>query len=238
MIINASIFFGCANTNNSADNQEIVYPERAPLDGIWMGEFDIGGKGPYDFTVLHIDGKAYAVSLNAKAMCVGTAKIDGENFISKYILFALDGGPFDWATITGKLKDENQIASHFVTLNGGDTGALNLAYNPIYDTPSSLGLTQGNWSFTDKDGLTTEILIEEKGTVSGYDSDGCEYLGYLDIINPAFNAYQIKLEISQCSSVDGEYEGVSFVENGQLNVHITNEKYALYFIFDHEPVAE
>ena len=232
------MIWGCATTPNTDNVKNAEVPKRAPLDGIWMGEFDISGKGPYDFTVVHLDGKAYAVSLRAKAMCVGTVKLDGENFISKYILFELDGGPFDWATITGKLKEKNQIASHFVTLNGGDTGALNLSYNPIYDTPSSLSITQGNWSFTDNDGLTTELFIEEKGTVTGKDSDGCEYLGYLDIINPAYNVYQIKVEISQCSSVDGEYEGVSYITNDQLNVHITNNKYGLFYAFDHEPLAE
>jgi len=181
---------------------------------------------------VHLDGKAYAYSQSAKAMCIGTVKLDGENYISKYVLFALDGGPFDWATITGKLKEENTIASHFVTLNGGDTGALNLSYDPIYDSPSSLEMTEGNWLYTDRDELTTELAIQAEGTITGHDSDSCEYLGYIKMINPTYNAYQIKVELSECGSVNGEYEGISFIENDQLTMQIANQKYSLFFAFD------
>ncbi len=238
LILLVSTTFGCASSNNKTNSQEKQLPEKAPLDGLWIGKFDIEGRGPYDFTVLQIDGTAYAISLQAKTMCVGTAQLEGENFISKYILFALDGGPIDRATITGKLDEENQITSHYVTLKGGETGALNLAYSSVYDMPSSFEITQGSWSFTDSDGLTTELLIANNGTVSGHDSVGCEYLGYLDIINPTYNAYKIKVEISQCGSVEGEYEGVSYVANDQLNVHITNENYGLFYTFDNAPIAE
>lgn len=238
-IILNSFILGCA-TSPSYDNktQEVDFPERKPLDGIWIGEFDIGGRGPYDFTSLHLDGEAYAVSLGAKAICVGTVKLDGKNVISQYLLFALDGGPFDRATITGKLKENEKIVSHFVTLNGGDTGALNLEYNQAYDTHSSFKLTQGGWSFTDDDGLMTKILIEDQGTLSGNDSDGCEYLGYLDIINPAFNAYHAKIQISECGSVDGEYEGVSYLKDDRLNLHITNKQYGLFYVFSQYQLDE
>ena len=226
------LIYGCATTNSESETQVAEVPERAPLDGIWAGEFDIQGRGPYDFTAVHINGHAFAYSPGAKALCVGTVKLDGENTISKYALFALDGGPFDLATITGKLKDENKIYSHFVTLNGGDTGALNISYDPIYDSPSSLQLTSGDWTYTDRDDLTTEFNIETEGTLTGQDSVGCEYLGYVDLINPAYNVYKMKLEVTECSSVNGEYEGVSFIQDNQLSVQIANQQYALFFLFD------
>ena len=223
---------GCASTTGEQTALGIEATVCAPLDGIWTGEFDISGRGPYDFTAVHLGGKAFAFSQRAKAMCVGTVKLDDGNYISKYVLFALDGGPFDWATITGKLKEENKIASHFVTLNGGDTGALNISYNSIYDSPSSLTATQGDWIYTDRDELTTEFSIAEDGIISGNDSDSCEYLGYIETINPTYNAYQIKVEISECGPVNGEYEGVSFIENDQLTTQIANEKYGLFFAFN------
>lgn len=232
LIICLQFVFGCATTGTDNIKEESKTSLRAPIEGIWTGEFDIGERGPYDFTAIHIDGNAYAYSQNAKAMCVGTVKLDGENYISKYVLFALDGGPFDWATITGKLKEENQIASHFVTLNGGDTGALNITYNSIYEIPSSLESTAGNWVYTDRDDLTTEFLIEANGTVDGIDSDNCEYLGYIDIINPSYNVYKVKLEVTECGSVSGEYDGVSFLQDDLMSVQIANEKYALFFAFD------
>ena len=173
-------------------------------------------------------------SLKAKAMCVGTVKYDGENFITRYLLFALDGGPFDWATITGKLKTESTLATHFVTSSGGDTGALSMVYNPVYESPSSLKIVQGNWSYTDTDDLTTELDITEDGTISGNDSDECSYLGYMEVINSNYNAYRIKVEASNCDSVNGEYEGVAFLEEQKLKLQIANEKYSLFFDFQRE----
>ena len=226
--------FGCASTNKESSEQAKDMSERLPIEGIWTGEFDIGGRGPYDFTAVHIDGHAFAYSQNAKAMCVGTAEFDGENFISRYALFALDGGPFDTATITGKLKEDTKLYSHFVTSSGGDTGALNIEYDPIYDESSSLELTVGNWIYIDRDDLTTEFSIDEEGTISGEDSDSCEYLGYIDVINSKYNTYKIIVEITECGSVSGEYEGVSFLRDNKLNVQLVNKKYALFFDFDHK----
>ena len=220
---------------DSENSESALVPTvREPIDGIWSGEFDIGGKGPYDFTAIHFDGKAYAYSLRAKAMCVGTVKLEHDNYVSNYALFVLDGGPFDLATITGKLKRQNEIAAQFLTLKGGETGALNLVYNAAYDSPSSLHLTAGSWKFTDRDALTTVFIIENEGTIKGHDSDNCEYSGSVDVIDPVYNAYQVNLTISECSSVNGEYEGVSFIENDQLSVQIVNEKYALFFAFDRQ----
>ncbi len=234
ILICLTAILSCANTSNQDDNQTISVAERAPIEGIWSGEFDIGGRGPFDFTAVHLSGHAFAYSQLAKAMCVGTVELDGENYISKYVLFSLDGGPFDVATITGKFKEDNKILSHFVTLNGGDTGALNLAYNPIYDAPSSLDLITGSWVYTDHDNLTTEINIENEGTLTGHDSDRCELLGYMDLVNPNYNAYKIKLEITKCGPVDGEYEGVAFLQNEQLSMQIANKKYALLYILDYK----
>ncbi len=229
------LFVACASTKVDDENA-LTTIDAGPLDGIWTGEFDIRGRGPYDFTAIHLNEKAYAYSLKAKAMCVGTLAFDGEHAIHKYILFELDGGPFDWATITGTLKkneqNQNLLASHFKTLNGGDTGALDIAYNEIYNQPSSLELTQGEWTYTDRDNLTTNFSVDKQGTIVGSDSDGCEFLGYMDIINPKQNAYRIKVEIKECSSANGEYEGVSFIADSTLTVQIANSQYALFYAFD------
>lgn len=233
-LISLLLLSGCVMTDTAPELQSAKVPTRAPLDGIWTGEFDIGGKGPYDFTAVHINDRAYAFSQRAKAVCVGTVALEGENYISEYILFALDGGPFDSAVITGKLTEGNKIDSRFATKRGGETGALHLTYNPVYDSPSSLTAVRGNWSYTDEDGLTTQFTIQDEGILKGIDSVGCEYSGYLGLIEPAYNAYQVQVEITSCGSVEGEYEGISFVSEEQLNVHLVNQRYGLYFVFDSE----
>ncbi len=229
---------GCATTDTEA-NIKAAAP-RAPLDGIWTGEFefDSGNRGQYDFTAVHLAAKAYAFSQRAKAVCIGSVQLQADNYASEYVLYALDGGPFDVATLTGKLTEGNKIASRFVTQNGGESGVLELTYNPIYNLPSSLSATQGGWSYTDGDGLTTEFLIQEAGTITGHDSIGCAYQGHLSIIDPSYNAYQIQVEITACGSVGGNYAGISFMQDRRLNVHLVNRRYGLFFAFSPKGASE
>jgi len=235
ILISLFLIASCTTSNTT---KEFAEPEvqQSPLDGIWIGEFDIRGRGPYDFTAVHLQDKAYAFSLKAKAMCIGTLSFDGEHLLNKYVLFALDGGPFDWANLTGTLEDNGEdpktISTYFKTLNGGDTGALKVAYSELYDQPSSLEYVKGDWSYTDRDELTSTISINEEGVLTGNDSDGCEYLGYMDIIDPKYNVYRTKLEVSECATVNDEYEGVAFINENTLAVQIANKKYALFYAFE------
>jgi len=221
--------------NEVDETEEKVTVTSEPLDGIWIGEFDIRGRGPYDFTAVHLQDKAYAYSLKAKAMCIGTLSFDGKHILNKYVLFALDGGPFDWANLTGTLEDDGEgpktIATYFKTLNGGDTGALNVTYSELYDKPSSLAYLQGDWSYADRDNLVSTISIDKDGVLAGSDSDGCEYLGSLEIINPDKNVYRAHVEVGECASVSDVYEGVAFLQDGALAVQIANKKYALFYAF-------
>ena len=205
---------------------------KSALDGIWVGSFDIRGRGPYDFHAIHVGERSTAVSNKAKAMCVGQVQLDDIYYYAKYNLYALDGSPFDYATITGELHD-GHIASHFVTLNGGDTGALQMTYSSLYDQPSSLALVEGDWKFIDRDGLEVSMSIQN-GEIIGADSDSCKYIGRLEVINPKYNAYNVILNISNCDSVNGEYQGLSYLDNTEhtiLRLDVGNEAYGFHFDF-------
>ena len=199
---------GCANQAVKEQPEEIA---KLPLDGIWEGSFDINRRGPYDFQAIHIGGHSTAVSYKAKALCSGNIKGEDGDYFALYNLYALDGAPFDEAKITGTLKD-GVIESYFKTLNGGDVGKLTMTYNPIFENDSSLELLEGQWSFTDRDGLVIDAQISE-GVLAGVDSDRCTYSGEFAIINPEFNAYGVKVSIANCHSVDGQYEGLAYIDN-------------------------
>lgn len=211
--------------------QEVeVYPDKTELDGIWVGSFDIRGRGPYDFYAIHVGEKSTAVSHRAKAMCVGKVRQDGSHYYSKYNLYALDGSPFDYARLTGDIE-LGKITSYFKTLNGGDTGRLVLTYSDIYEQPSSLDLLEGVWKYTDRDGLSYEVSIED-GVIQGKDSDECKYSGQMSLINPKYNAYKIEMNISNCASVNGLYEGLSYLdehESTYLRIDIGNENYGFHY---------
>lgn len=206
--------------------------EKTQLDGIWVGSFDIRGRGPYDFYAIHVGERSTAVSHKAKAMCVGQVKQNEDYYYAKYNLYALDGAPFDYARLTGEIK-EGRIESHFTTLNGGDTGRMQLDYSGLYEQPSSLAFLEGQWNFTDRDGLMFNLAIES-GVISGADSDDCEYSGNISIINAQYNAYDVVLVISNCDSVNGEYKGLSYLDNEAetfLRIDVGNESYGFHYDF-------
>ena len=207
----------------------------ASLDGIWRGDFDIEGRGPFDFTALHVNGRAYAYSRRAEALYSGSVERDGETVTSTYTLFLRGGLPLDVAIITGELKEENRIASHFVTMNGRNTGALDLAYDAAYDTPSSLRRLSGVWSYIDSNDQMIEFQIDTGGQIRGHDSKNCEYLGTLDVIDPDHNAYEVGMQVRGCGSVSGAYEGASFMEGDQLSMLVSNVNRALFFQFAPSP---
>ena len=190
---------------------EVSDPDSAPssrvsLDGIWKGDFDIEGRSLFDFTALHVNGRVYAYSQRAGALYSGSVERDGETFTSTYTLFLHGGLPLDVAAITGEVIKGNRITSRFVTMNGRNTGTLDLAYDAAHDTPSSFDRLSGVWSFMDSNEQTIEFRIDSKGQIQGHDSESCEYLGKLDIINPAYNAYKVGMKVRGCESVEGDYE--------------------------------
>ena len=231
----ACLASACASRHPNVNGQDSASSSRAQLDGIWRGDFDIEGRGPFDFTALHVNGRSYAYSQRARALYSGSVEREGETVTSTYTLFLRGGLPLDVAIITGVLKEENRIASRFVTMNGRNTGALHLAYDAAYDTPSSLHRLSGVWSYIDSNDQTIEFKIDSSGQIKGHDSRNCEYLGTLDVIDPDHNAYEVDVQIRGCGSVSGDYEGASFMEGDQLSMLISNADRALFFQFSPSP---
>lgn len=120
-------------------------------------------------------------------------------------------------------------------MNGRNTGILDLVYDAAYDTPSSLARLSGIWSSMDSHDQTVEYRIDSRGRIQGHDSRNCEYLGKLDIINPAHNAYEVRVKIRGCESVTGAYEGASFLEGDRLSILVSNANRALFLQFSHSP---
>jgi len=55
----------CTTSNITKNSVEFV-AQSSPLDGIWIGEFDIRGRGPYDFTAVHLQDRAYGQILRVR----------------------------------------------------------------------------------------------------------------------------------------------------------------------------
>ena len=234
-VVTVNYLLACSTAE--LNHAEQTYPDKTELDGIWVGNFDIRGRGPYDFYAIHVGERSTAVSHKAKAMCVGQVRQEEGYYYSKYNLYALDGSPFDYARLTGGIN-QGEIIAYFKTLNGGDTGKMVLSYSDLYEQPSSLEMLEGDWSFVDRDGLSFEVNITN-GKIEGKDSDDCSYSGQASIINPKYNVYDLTIDISDCASVNGTYEGLSYLERNDatyLRIDIGNENYGFHYDWKKESI--
>jgi len=108
------------------------------------------------------------------------------------------------------------------------SGRILADYNAIlYEQPSSIfsiagdvGNTENwcglNFSTTNNNVDLAFGIVNDgtRGIISGENIDGCIYTGAIDIIDPAFNLYQITLNASACEFLDGPYSGLATYKAG------------------------
>jgi hypothetical protein len=133
----------------------------------------------------------------------------------------------------GRLEQAiNTTLAPTATLNlqaGGDREVMALNYLPdAYEAPSGLDLASGVWDFQEnlpglQITLTVNIdVIDGNGTLFGSDTEGCIYLGNVEVLDPERNVYRISnLELSEqggagigCDRTDDVGAPVSFASDG------------------------
>ncbi len=90
----------------------------------------------------------------------------------------------------------------------GDAGTFTLTYNgSLYERPSSLPGVEGIWKGKILD-FTNLIKIDENGAITGVTTTVCFYGGHVSVIDPSFNIYLVHLDIDNCGSDNGSYDGL------------------------------
>jgi hypothetical protein len=100
---------------------------------------------------------------------------------------------------------------HCLDSDGGDTTRmLNLAYDPAYDTGSSLDDIAGNYTLAFRP-QTNMLNINTVGIIFGMLDNGvrCAVNGTVEIIDRNFNLYRFELLLSSCD-VRPSFEGATF----------------------------
>ena len=74
-----------------------------PNNGLWIGKFDINGKGPYQFDVLYINGEAVGRSDDAKVICRGNVSFKN-GYYSEMDMFYKAGSPMGSTSTSMRLR--------------------------------------------------------------------------------------------------------------------------------------
>lgn len=144
------------------------------------------------------------VSLDANAAYAGLGSINGNDFTAETTGYDLDSGVNWTSEITGTIRTGESISATYS--GNGQTGTVELEYDPLSDRGSSFDRIADIWSVTD--GLNTLTLtVDVDGRIDGSDTDGCVYSGSISIPDADVNIYSMELEVSSCGEDDGAYGG-------------------------------
>ena len=208
-------------------------PSPQVLDGLWSGEFDIKGRGPYDFTALYVGGVVSAYSVDSNVVYRGTVVGDEQTYQSNMSMFIRDGSLFGTVKLNGIVSEQASVITARYLTTGEDTGTLTLSYDPLFERAVDFAEIAGLWEYISEQ-LSISVNVMPTGKIEGTDSAGCNYYGTLEEIRPGINALSVNLELASCSTTDGHYTGMAHVgdtkaQNDTLHLHVTGDLFGLYY---------
>ena len=186
------------------------------IAGLWMGGFssNIFHRTYNVIGIITESDLARFAAPSASTQYSGVVHVSGNNFSSSAEAYGSASIYIGIVKITGTFTPGG-------TMNGtysgvGDKGTFSLAYNSLYERPSSLIKIAGNW--TDySSGYYQTVTIDSNGHVIGEDFGGCTYSGNVGLINSLYNAYNANLTIRNCGSKDGFYNGLAALTDTDSN---------------------
>lgn len=210
---------GDVSANGESD--ETTPPsETTPADesaaGIWRGSVTSGGN-TYQSTGLVSEADDVRLITTGSTQISGTIDVKGKNFTA--VLRSYAPPTFYYSitapihgTSTGTINQTSALLGN-INLLDGTTYNLTFNYDALYERDSSLAAVAGNYSRSDGAGLTVTYSIDGAGVFTGSDTNGCVMNGNVSIINSDFNMYEVKVAVTNCGQVNGNYKGLAALDD-------------------------
>jgi hypothetical protein len=148
------------------------------------------------------------------ASAQGTVQIANGNQVSgSGTLYAVpgftlsDGSTVAALTITGGTAAEGSTLDLNVDA-AGRTSTISTTFDAIYDRGNDLATIATVYTTFDIFGDPSSFTIDATGVITGNSAAGCMLNGQVSIIDAAFNAYDVALDIASCGGLDGMYDGL------------------------------
>lgn len=130
----------------------------------------------------------------------------GTSFTAPGFVFP-DGSTRANFNITGGIVSERNSIDLTID-TAGVSSTLSGIYDSFYDRDSSLEKVAGVYTDFYILGSPASLSIDTNGSIFSQNTAGCVGIGQVNIIDSRFNAYDVELTISNCSSADGNYSGL------------------------------
>ena len=213
------------------------------IEGIWSGTITYPNSvKTVDITGLTTSSGELRFITSFKSTTTGLVSVSDERFTGTYTMYASQGETL----YNGATKNTGTLGGTFIpgdrisgesTENGVTTSTFKLTYSAYeYEKPSSLAHIAGTYSVTN-DEITTTLVILSDSSVSGTNTNGCNYFGNVFVKNTEYNMYDLTLNVEMCDELNGTYTGLStlsaFTPNPRdetLNISINSNDNAITLI--------
>ena len=118
-----------------------------------------------------------------------------------------DGSDVAALTITGGTVSQRNTLDLTVDAAGATT-TVSTTYDTIYERGSDLATVAAVYTTFDIFGDTSSFAIDASGVITALSNTGCVINGQVTVIDAAYNAYDVALEVTSCGSLNGMYDGL------------------------------
>ncbi len=247
--ISLALLLAACGGGGSGSSTPVPVVHNASPGGIWTGTDSTSGLAIEG--LITESGEAHFLRADGAQYVLGTVTITGNSFQATFQGYTAygstfpDGSTHGTGTMTGTIAARQTIsASDTFTTDAGSvtSGTVDLAFNSLYDSGSSLSTLSGNYS---EEGTGTILSINNGSIVYQDATTGCVLNGTVSIIDPTYDAYQLDFTLASCQGAYVALDGVAFsglatldntVTPNRLIVGVTgaagSASYALVVYFD------
>ena len=220
-------------------------PPLQSVAGIWEGQL-VAGAVVNDVSCLITEAGEGACTLyepvtgaiigglRAQIAVVNRNQLSGSGTAYTVPGYVLPDGVSTLADVTvtgGTVSTRNSVELRFSIL--GSSGVLTVNFNGIYDRDSSLDAVAGAYSGFEIDGQLASFSVDTNGVLFGETLSGCEMTGQVIVIDPAYNGYDVNVNLNGCQGFNGGYGGLfatgdSAATNDALSFAVFNNAGAIF----------
>jgi len=210
------------------------------LGGIWngnsTGKLPSSPATPSDITILTTDDGRIRFISDFAIQAAGFAQLvpddngnDETDLTADITAFAptgfifSDGLETSFCSINAGFIATTSMTGEYECADREDTGSFDVRYNAdSYEQPSAIASLEGTWVGADFNAALTSpqlaITIDAAGIITGQNDLGCVVGGQVNIIDAAYNLYEMNITLQNCAELNGNYSGLATLRTDPIGV--------------------
>ena len=147
----------------------------------------------------------------------GTVQVNGSQVTGTGTLHAVpgttlvDGSTVANVTIIGTVSEG--VSLNLMIAASGVSISMSTTFDATYNRGSDLATVVGVYPTFDIFGDPASFVIDANGVITSTSTSACVSNGQIAIIDTAFNAYDVTLDVASCGPLNGSYTGLGLTQD-------------------------